>query len=136
MGGTVFNLDKAIYLATAPGAFVFAIACLLMVYIDIPDAEIQPIVEISTNIQRFCPFVFGLYASIVLKRWWEIRTKGVGAIADHCINMSGLLVSLAARILTRDADWEAFEACHSSFVRYGIASLTCIAMESREVDDD
>jgi len=133
--GTLFNLDKAIYQCMLFYILSCAAAAVgLQFNDDIPDFEaksLPTIVDVSTNIQRLCPFLFGLFTSIVLSRWWTLRTMGVGAMDDHLINISGLLIGFACRILPRQEDWELFRSIHSKIVKYGLSSLNCIAMESR-----
>jgi len=133
--GTVFNLDKAIHITIFSYAVVFLLAWSSLAYLGDPEEfemkSLPVIMEISYDLQRFCPFVFGLFTSIMLSRWWSLRTEAVGAVGDHCINVSGILVSVAARVLYSDEDWRIFREMHIKVVKYGIASLSCIVMESR-----
>lgn len=136
--GTVFNLDSAIHFAMLAYTLVFAMAWSGLYMLGDPERfEVQSlpvILEISYDLQRFCPFVFGLFTSIMLQRWWAMRTDALGAIGDHCINVSGILASVAARVLVSTDDWEAFKLYHGRVVKYGLASMSCIVMESRRID--
>lgn len=133
--GTLFCLDRAIYvqMAAYASAFVFAFASLYFSgnTEEFEEDSLEPILDISDNVQRFCPFLFGMFVSIILGRWWSIRTSAVGAIADHIMNISGLVVSMGARILQDDHDWAQFRRVHLRFVKYGLASLAAVAHESR-----
>jgi len=71
----------------------------------------------------------------MLARWWAIRTEAVGAIGDHCINVSGILVSVAARVLVNPEDWLSFKDYHCKIVKYGLASMSCVVMEAHKEAD-
>lgn len=137
--GTVFNLDPAIHITVMSYAGIFAVAwAALFFYGDMEtfqENSLPVILEISMDLQRFCPFVFGLFTSIMLSRWWAMRTDAVGAIGDHCINVSGILVSVAARVLKTEEDWAAFRQYHRSIVKWGLASMECIVLESRKSEE-
>lgn len=134
--GTVFRLDKAVFLQMGVYGFFFVLAFLsLWSTNDVQgfnDTSMSNILDVSNNVQRFCPFLFGMFVSNILTRWWNIRTKAVGAAADHIINISSLLVSMGARVLPDDDDWKLFLTVHAKVVKYGLASLTIMANESRQ----
>eukprot|EP00927_Polykrikos_kofoidii_P016686 TRINITY_DN17564_c0_g2_i1.p1 TRINITY_DN17564_c0_g2~~TRINITY_DN17564_c0_g2_i1.p1 ORF type:complete len:531 (+),score=85.10 TRINITY_DN17564_c0_g2_i1:107-1699(+) len=133
--GTVFNLDRTIYHSMSMYGAIFLLSFVGLYFLGDPlefeKDSLPPLEEVSTNVQRFCPFLFGLFISIVLSRWWSIRTNAVGEIANQVINVSGLLVSMGSRILKRDEDWELFKENHKQLVKYGIASISCCGFESR-----
>lgn len=133
--GTVFNLDRTLLFNMCKYVFVFVFCMLALVLADdIDDFEknSMPSFEDSTsNIQKFCPFLFGLFVSTMLTRWWSLRSQGVGAVADHICNISCFMTAAAARRLVSAADWDLFEEQHAKVVRYGLASLSCLAKESR-----
>jgi len=133
--GTLFRLDKAIYIQMAAYAVAFLLAFTLLFWSgetrSFEANSLDPILDISDNVQKFCPFLFGMFVSIILGRWWSIRTQAVGAIADHIMNISGMMVGMGARILQEDSDWILFRSLHIRFVKYGLASLSAVAQESR-----
>eukprot|EP00931_Biecheleriopsis_adriatica_P047600 TRINITY_DN27457_c0_g1_i1.p1 TRINITY_DN27457_c0_g1~~TRINITY_DN27457_c0_g1_i1.p1 ORF type:complete len:576 (-),score=94.25 TRINITY_DN27457_c0_g1_i1:61-1671(-) len=135
--GTVFNIDRTIFLNMTKYIIIFGIAMLNMILLD--DESLSefsekslPAFEVSTgNLQRFCPFLFGLFVSTMLGRWWALRTQGVGSVADHIVNVSCFLTANAARRLPRKSDWDLFRVEHNKVIRFGMASLSCLAWESR-----
>jgi len=48
-----------------------------LVDIERMQAEVEPIIALSSNLNTFVPFVLGLYISKQLQRWWSIRA--------HCL---------------------------------------------------
>lgn len=137
--GTVFRLHKTIYTSMS-GYYIlfFASFIALRYFSDLERFErvaLPPILEASKTLQRFCPLLFGLFTSIVLSRWWSIRTAAVGKITNQVINLSGLLVSLGARKWQRPEDWDSFRIHHASFVRYGLACVSCVTFESRGANE-
>mmetsp|Transcript_23100 Transcript_23100/g.41741 ORF Transcript_23100/g.41741 Transcript_23100/m.41741 type:complete len:561 (+) Transcript_23100:79-1761(+) len=133
--GTVFNLTRTLFLNVGKYVVIFAIsaACLLSSadVDDFADNSLPSIEQLTSNLQTFCPFLFGLFVSLTLGRWWSVRSGGIGATADHIVNVCSFLTANAARRLVRSQDWHLFKANHDRIVRYGIASLTCLAKESR-----
>jgi len=133
--GTIFNLDKTIGLLILSYGIAFTLASIMVVRMEDPASfstkSLSSILKVTDNLQRFCPFLFGLFVSLIIGRWWFIRTQAVGAMVDHCINISCLLSSYGARILQRKEDWEDFKKIHNRIVKYGLAALSCIAKESR-----
>lgn len=133
--GTVFNLDRTLFLNMCKYVFIFISSMVaLLMSGDIEDFKenVLPSFQDSTdNIQKFCPFLFGLFVSIMLGRWWSLRSQGVGAVADHICNISCFMTAAAARRLVCPADWDLFEEQHAKVVRYGLAALTCLVKESR-----
>jgi hypothetical protein len=139
--GTVFLLDRAIVVSMLGYASVFFITVVLLLTLSEDEdyerlqKQVMPaLTEISTDLMRFCPFLFGLFTSIILSRWWTLRVDGIGAMSDHTINISGLLCSTGARILHNEQDWERFKQLHSRVVKYGVSALACIVAESRGPD--
>lgn len=130
MQGTVFNLEKSIFLHILVYSVLFAIAAIYTL-VQASSPTFDAVFSMTDNLQRFCPFLFGMFVSVMLNRWWTMRTDGIGNVADHIINVSCFLISNGARKLPKKEDWELFIAVHAKVVKYGIASLTCIAQECR-----
>lgn len=136
MKGTVFNLDKNLWINMAKYVLMCAVTAIFLLFLG-PDIEVfesdsmPDIQRASENLQRFCPFLFGLFVSLSLGRWWIMRADGVGAIADYMVNLSCFLTANAVRRLPNEEDWKLYKTVHARIVRYGLASLSCIAKESR-----
>lgn len=136
MKGTVFNLDKTLWINMAKYLLICGAAAIFLIFLG-PDIEVferesmPDIQRASENLQRFCPFLFGLFVSLSLGRWWIMRSDGVGAIADYMVNLSCFLTANAVRRLPNEEDWKLYKLVHARIVRYGMASLSCIAKESR-----
>eukprot|EP00931_Biecheleriopsis_adriatica_P045152 TRINITY_DN25881_c0_g1_i1.p1 TRINITY_DN25881_c0_g1~~TRINITY_DN25881_c0_g1_i1.p1 ORF type:complete len:576 (-),score=114.77 TRINITY_DN25881_c0_g1_i1:43-1704(-) len=134
--GTVFNLDKSIWINMAKHFVIFAV---FAVYVWFLGGDLDAFVENSyptvnrfvEKMQMFCPFLFGLFVSTSLSRWWALRSNGIGNAADYITNLSCFLTANAARRLVDEADWLLFKRVHGRIVRYGLAGLSCIAKESR-----
>eukprot|EP00930_Biecheleria_cincta_P047100 TRINITY_DN32588_c0_g1_i1.p1 TRINITY_DN32588_c0_g1~~TRINITY_DN32588_c0_g1_i1.p1 ORF type:complete len:562 (-),score=99.74 TRINITY_DN32588_c0_g1_i1:212-1897(-) len=133
--GTVFNLDRTLLFNMLKYVAVFFFCMLSLIFNDdIEDfkSNAMPSFESATsNLQKFCPFLFGLFVSTILARWWSLRSQGVGAVADHICNISCFMTAAASRRLVSAEDWGLFEEQHAKVVRYGLASLSCLAKESR-----
>eukprot|EP00931_Biecheleriopsis_adriatica_P025266 TRINITY_DN1555_c0_g1_i2.p1 TRINITY_DN1555_c0_g1~~TRINITY_DN1555_c0_g1_i2.p1 ORF type:complete len:496 (-),score=76.71 TRINITY_DN1555_c0_g1_i2:254-1684(-) len=48
---------------------------------------------IEEKLNNFVPFIFGLYISLCVGRWWTLRTQGVGSVADACLQMVRFLTT-------------------------------------------
>jgi len=133
--GTVFNLTRTLFMNVGKYVVIFAISAICLSSSgdvdDFAEISLPSIEELTANLQSFCPFLFGLFVSLTLGRLWSVRSNGIGATADHIVNVSCFLTANAARRLPRSQDWQLFKANHDRVVRYGIASLTCLAKESR-----
>eukprot|EP00930_Biecheleria_cincta_P037931 TRINITY_DN26072_c0_g1_i1.p1 TRINITY_DN26072_c0_g1~~TRINITY_DN26072_c0_g1_i1.p1 ORF type:complete len:540 (-),score=87.66 TRINITY_DN26072_c0_g1_i1:61-1680(-) len=136
MNGTVFNLDKNLWINMAKYLFLCGISAFFLTFlgadIEVFESESMPNIQrANENLQRFCPFLFGLFVSLSLGRWWIMRADGVGGIADYLTNLSCFLTANAVRRLPNPEDWKLFKQVHLRIVRYGLAALSCIAKESR-----
>lgn len=139
--GTIYRMTNDIWFQMSGYFAVFIVAVLTAFAIDIggdsEESGLDDLVDISENIQMLCPFLFGMFVSTTLKRWWSIRTDAIGKCADHLVNLSGMVASLGVRILHADADWSVFLENHERLVNYGLASMSFAAIESGEgVDID
>lgn len=63
--GTVFNLDRAVHVAMFSYYVIFALAGGGLYFLGDPlafeEQSLPPIIEISNDLQRLCPFLFGLF---------------------------------------------------------------------------
>eukprot|EP00931_Biecheleriopsis_adriatica_P005277 TRINITY_DN106801_c0_g1_i1.p1 TRINITY_DN106801_c0_g1~~TRINITY_DN106801_c0_g1_i1.p1 ORF type:complete len:535 (-),score=88.98 TRINITY_DN106801_c0_g1_i1:73-1647(-) len=136
--GTVFNLDKSLMINMAKYLVLGAVSAIALLYgsdengIESFTSNSMPNINAATDqISRFCPFLFGLFVSLSLSRWWTMRDNGIGNAADYMISLSSFLISNAVRRLPQEDDWKIFERVHARIVRYALASLSCVAKESR-----
>jgi len=136
MKGTVFNLDKNLWINMAKYLVLFGISALFVAALtddvtSFKEESMPNIIRAAENLQNFCPFLFGLFVSLSLGRWWTMRCDGIGCCADYITNICCFLTANAARRLPREEDWQLFVSVQSRICRYGLASLNCIAKESR-----
>jgi len=134
--GTLFNLNKQIYVQLLGLYSVFiAMFFLLTIASDPLEFEhhsLEQFLILREQTQAHIPFLFGLFASTVLKRWWTVRADGIGAIGKHLIVAVTFITQQAAVLLTGEEDWNFFvHEGHSKLVRWGISSQAFIAFECR-----
>lgn len=133
--GTVFYLDYHIFVPHMIYALLFFCAVFIVTFVYDAEEFAQktlPHIETMVNdVKSFCPFLFGLFVSLTLSRWWAIRTMAVGFLQTHIINISALLVGYGGRVFKCEEDFDLFVRNHNKLVGYGLASLSCVAKESR-----
>lgn len=136
--GTIYWLSQDVWIQMTGYAAIFILALPIAFAVNLEedrDDSSMVIISICHSISRFS-FLFGLFVSTTLTRWWSIRTDCIGKVSDHLITLSGLLASMGARILHADADWAVFQEDYHRIINYGLASMSFVAAESGMEFDD
>merc|ERR1712232_428541 len=89
--GTVFTMNSRTWATLLTFLFVASAACGCTILVANEDLEtlrlttfnLEPIQELASQINSLVPFVFGLYLSLSLKRWWDIRVNAIGSIFEQ-----------------------------------------------------
>lgn len=87
---------------------------------------------ITWNLQKVTPFIFGLFSSLALTRWWSTRTDCVGKVMDATVHLTAALAGWAARKCKTSDEYDCIEQDIVKILKLGVASLQCIAMQSRD----
>lgn len=133
--GTVFNLDCDLAKSTIKVMLVSVASFVAVFFVEDMDtfehSSLPAIGESLKGMGSLTPFLFGLFVSVSLNRWWNMRSVGIGAMSDQLSDISNFMLSTASRQITDEADWQVFKDVHAKCIRWGLSALFCVAAESR-----
>jgi len=133
--GTVFNLDCDLARSTIKVILVSVVSFVSVYFVDdvetFEHTSLPSIGEALQGMGSLTPFLFGLFVSVSLNRWWSMRSSGIGAMSDQLSDISNFMLSTASRQLTDAEDWQVFKDVHAKCIRWGLSALFCVAAESR-----
>lgn len=139
--GTVFN--KALFISLLQYIFAFSIG------FAIPflqgqswereggDAEfeselIKSMELITGNLRRPTMFIFGLFTSLTIGRWWAVRVGAVGKVLDAIVHVTTHLTNAVEKKKDlRPEDRDIAEQDIHKVIKLGCASIQCITQISR-----
>jgi hypothetical protein len=122
--GTIFTMDAAVwyalvmYFAVSAGSF-----CLAYFTADKSDFDYTKLESVSNYLNMFIPFILGLYVSLVLARWWTLRTDGIGKVLDSAQNL--ILICVAV------LPGQEFHEWHDQVLKYALASVSLVVQTVR-----
>lgn len=139
--GTIFVQDMQIYIIMFE-YFVFSAIVLALYYVSGPtasDAEtggvIKALSQLSGALRNLTPFVFGLFVSLTLARWWSMRIGSLGVILDGIIFDTMFVCGMGSRrrhhLNWTDEQHNDYEDDVARIYKLGVASMMCITAHSR-----
>jgi len=138
--GTIFMADKQLYIEMLK-YLVVSLAC-LGIYIAVGPEEgadtdaggiLKALERLSRDLRMLTPFIFGLFVSLTLSRWWSMRISSLGVIMDGIVFNTMFLAGAGARKNLTPQEAEDFERDVMKVIKLGIASLQSITAHSRGV---
>jgi len=131
--GTVFTMDQTCLHNVLLMVVICAGSCLLMVIVFIfqfdklQHVSVLPLEHMAAHISAFVPFVLGLYVSLTLTRWWQLRVTALGKVMDAFASISMLLNSEL-----REKKWT---QVRTQVAKYGFASVELLVQAARNKPD-
>lgn len=131
--GTVLTVDsgllRLILMQLCTCGAICAMAVLVMP-IDISTVNPEGLSELTNYLNKFVPFVLGLYLALTISRWWALRVSALGTLFDSVANT----VQIVACQLNADTQ------CHvrAAVARWGMTSILLVVRAAREqtkIDD-
>lgn len=89
--------------------------------------DIGPLKELCAQINALVPFCLLIYLSLMLNRWWALRTKGLGNVFDALANVSMMIAC--------DLHEDKWHLVRSQVAKFGLASVELIMQASRRRGD-
>eukprot|EP00419_Tripos_fusus_P026837 CAMPEP_0172725786 /NCGR_PEP_ID=MMETSP1074-20121228/89289_1 /TAXON_ID=2916 /ORGANISM="Ceratium fusus, Strain PA161109" /LENGTH=426 /DNA_ID=CAMNT_0013552645 /DNA_START=74 /DNA_END=1354 /DNA_ORIENTATION=+ len=131
--GTVFTMDKTalinVLIMVALTVLVSAITiCMNLHDLDsLKELKLQPLQQLTTQMNQFVPFCLAYYVALSLNRWWALRVTALGKVFDSFANVS-MLVSCELS----DKKWL---DVRNQVAKYGLASVELLVQAARRQDD-
>merc|ERR1719353_1489134 len=82
---------------------------------DHPGVDYAGLRELAHYLNSYVPLILGLYLSLALSRWWDLRMRALGKVFDSLAN-----VNMLYNCLLPGPD---FEAQRVQLLRYGLLSI-------------
>jgi hypothetical protein len=127
--GTIFNVDHTIIVDLTMYAFVASLAfCAVYFFPNFAEFESSKLEVMSDYLNRFIPFILGLYVTLSLERWWTVRTEGIGQVLNSCQN-----IALITAAMFPGSEFGHYQ---DQLVKYGLASVSLIVNMCRQGGQD
>jgi len=126
--GTIFTMDIAVWQALGL-YFSIAAVCGSAFFFLSTDADFDytKLETVSNYLNMFIPFILGLYVSLTLQRWWELRTNGIGKVLDAAQNLVMICVALLPGV--------EFQEFHDQVLKYALASVSLVVQTVRNKEN-
>jgi predicted membrane chloride channel (bestrophin family) len=130
--GTVFTMDSTVVsmlcgqclLALLAGSIAFADK-------DMTATSLDGFANLSNTLQAVVPFVLGLYISMTIERWWDLRTKALAPIYNSTANLC-MIIGIIIPDVPR------YDALREKVLKYATNSVELMIRAARakdQVDD-
>lgn len=124
--GTIFTMDNSVWVSLAM-YMVIAGVCGGATWFVADDIDYTKLEAVSNYLNMFIPFILGLYVSLALTRWWELRINGIGKVLDAAQNV--ILISVALLPSAEFQEW------HDQVLKYALSSISLIVQTVRDKDN-
>lgn len=133
--GTVFTLTRDIYINMVAYGAVCIIIAFAVVNFDLSNSVLSELRDgfsaLADTQKRLTPFVFGLFISLTMKRWWELRLNELGMVMGAIVQCVSFVNQIGCRVDMSAAERRAFNDDCLHMTRLGVASLECVAQRSQ-----
>lgn len=128
--GTILKDDPVVitFMLFANGLALLSASCSALVYdADLVDVENLPMDVMITYLNKFVPFVLGLYLSLCVERWWAMREEAIGKVLSSLAN-----VAMVIHVFLKG---EHHRAAKEQVHRYGMASIALVVQAAHDEFD-
>lgn len=135
--GTVLTLGSDFY----SGLIQYMVVCggcaavLIFLEPELNEESVLDIIasveEIKQSLQKLTPFIFGLFLALSVNRWWDMRMKSLGFLMDSLIANVNYLSNWVCRHAKSPEELAMLEQDIAKIVKYGVASVQCVALQAR-----
>jgi hypothetical protein len=127
--GTVFTVDRTtVHVLLRHFLIAVAAGAAVLIDADVTSDHISGLKDLSEYLGRFVPFVLGLYISLTLQRWWQLRQTALAPVHDAISNVCLMLaVFLPNKEECRDI--------RESVLKYGTACVDLVVQAARRNPD-
>lgn len=133
--GTVFTLTKNVYVNILEYSTVCFMIATVAYFFDLSDSFVTELQggtkALSSTLKRLTPFVFGLFLSLTMKRWWDLRVGELGVVMGSIVQNVSFVSQFGCRVDMSPTERKEFEGDCIHLARLGVASLECVAQNSR-----
>jgi len=116
--GTIFTMDASIPVIILIYICIAAAAFCGVRYASKMEFETDKLEKVSDYLNRFIPFILGLYVTLSVERWWALRTEGIGKVLDAAQN-----IAFSTATLLPGPDFAPYE---DQLLKYALSSVSLI----------